>query len=105
MPSMEIQLPRWMSNIGQSANVQVAEINLKTLPEINPTTLPEINPKTPPKFDLFTGINPKTLPEIKLFTNNVDTGRELYKGIEYQESNLPIVLFGVVVIAVIIYIG
>lgn len=96
IPSMEIQLPRWVSNTAESANVQIAEINLKTFPEINNITLPEINPKT--------------LPELKIFTDSVDTGRELYKdGLDGlsggQESNLPIILFGAVVIAVIIYIG
>jgi hypothetical protein len=92
LPSMEIQLPRWVSNTTESANVQVAEINLKTLPEINPITLPEINPKA--------------LPELKVFLDTADSGRELYKGgLSGQESNLPIILFGAVVIAIIIYIG
>jgi len=100
MPSMEIQLPRWVSNTAQSANIQVAEINLKTLPENESITLPEINPKT--------------LPELKIFLDDTETGRELYNtetgielsnGLSGQESNLPIILFGAVVIVVIIYIG
>src|SRR5438128_7531045 len=111
MPSMEIQLPRWITNATESTNVQVAEINLKTLPEITESSIvqvAEINPIT------FPEINPKTLPELKLFTDTVDTGRDIYntdtgvelhKGLSGQESNLPIFLFGVVVIAVIIYIG
>jgi hypothetical protein len=110
---MEIQLPRWLSNVTESRNVQVqvAEINLKTLPEITESSIvqvSEINPIT------FPEINPKTLPEIKTFIDTEETGREFYNteaGIELhnalngQESNLPIILFGVVVIAVIIYIG
>lgn len=121
IPSMEIQLPRWVSNTvqlamenqlpcldsntAQSAIVPLAEINLENLPETNPINLEEIIPKSIPGFELYREINPKTLPELKVFTDNVDTGRELYKGLEGQESNLPIILFGVVVIAVIIYIG
>jgi len=112
MPSIEIQLPRWVSNTAHAphANMQVAEINIKTLPEIDPITLPEI------EIDLITlpEINPKTLPEIKTFIDSEETGREFYNtetgielsnGLSGQESNLPIILFGAVVIAVIIYIG
>ena len=73
--------------------MQVSEINVKTLPENNPIILPEINPKS--------------LPEFKIFLDTEGSGREFYKDIPVsgQESNLPIIIFGAVVIAVIIYIG
>lgn len=42
-------------------------------------------------------------PEITL--QSAETGRELYKDVSNRESNLPIILFGAVVLAVVIYIG
>jgi len=105
-----MEIPRWVSNTAESTNVQVTEINVKDgglHPEINPVNLQEMNPKSLPGLELYREINPKSLPEFKVFTDNVDTGRELYlsNGLGNQESNLPIILFGVVVIAVIVYIG